>query len=227
MKKLICVLLLAGCHANMNVTGQSFVGAKYISSPLGEGRAPDEDPIIRFDAFDCTTLVETVLAGGDVDALQRIRYKDGVIGFETRNHFIESDWLENNAERVQNVSAKYAPTKIKKLVIDKRAWFKKMHDINVDVLPQNVEIEYIPYQFANKVKSDQMMIVLFIADNPKIRDTIGTDLAVVHMGLLLPGGVLRHASSDVGCVVDVDFMTYVNARMKNKNNLGIALLDIK
>ena len=56
---------------------------------------------------------------------------------------------------------------------------------------------------------------------------MGTDLAVVHMGLWLPNGVLRHASSEQGAVVDVDMMDYVRQRMKNKQNLGIAVVEIK
>ena len=58
-------------------------------------------------------------------------------------------------------------------------------------------------------------------------DKIGTDLAVVHMGLWLPNGVLRHASSERGMVVDVDMADYVAQRMKNKQNLGIAVVEIK
>ena len=74
---------------------------------------------------------------------------------------------------------------------------------------------------------EKTMIALFVADNADFRDKIGTDLAVVHMGLIMPNGVLRHASSERGMVVDVPFEEYVNARKKNKNNLGIALVEIK
>ena len=97
----------------------------------------------------------------------------------------------------------------------------------MDVAPVVVDLEYIPYKYVADVKIDTPVIVLFITDNPKFRDTIGTDLAVVHMGLWLPNGVLRHASSKRGAVVDVDMMDYVRQRMKNKQNLGIAVVEIK
>ena len=98
MRKLLFFLLLAGCCVfDTTFTGQSFLGVPYMNSPLGEGVMPDSDPLIRFDAFDCTTFVETVLAGGDVNKLNKIRYKNGNVGFLNRNHFIESDWLINNA----------------------------------------------------------------------------------------------------------------------------------
>lgn len=227
MWKLFVVLFLVGCGMVPRLPGHDFLGARYINSPLGEGCAPDSDPLIRFDAFDCTTFVETVLANGDIETLNQIRYKDGKIGFLNRNHFIESDWLINNSDRVQNISADYAQTKMRNVIIDKRSWFKKVHNIDTDFKPVAVELEYIPYEFAKDLIIEKTMIVLFITDNADFRDKIGTDLAVVHMGILMPNGVLRHASSEHGAVVDVPFEEYVNARKKNKNNLGIALVEIK
>lgn len=227
MWKLFVVFFLVGCGMVPRLPGHDFLGARYINSPLGEGCAPDSDPLIRFDAFDCTTFVETVMANGDIETLNQIRYKDGQIGFLNRNHFIESDWLVNNLDRVQNVSADYAQTKVRRVIIDKRSWFKKVHNIDTDFKPVAVELEYIPYEFAKDLIIEKTMIVLFVADNADFRDKIGTDLAVVHMGLIMPNGVLRHASSERGMVVDVPFEEYVNARKKNKNNLGIALVEIK
>lgn len=198
-----------------------------MQSPLGEGIAPDADPLIRFDAFDCTTFVETVLANGNQKTLNQIRYKNGNVGFLTRNHFIESDWLTNNASRVQNASADYAKTAIRTVVIDKKSWLKKIHNIDANFKPVKIDLEYIPYKFVENIVVDSPVIVLFVTDNPKIRDKIGTDLAVTHMGLLMPNGMLRHASSTSGAVVDVPFREYVIARQKNKNNLGITLVKIK
>ena len=104
---------------------------------------------------------------------------------------------------------------------------KKVHDIDVNFEPEDVEIEYIPYENLGEFVPDAPMIVLFVTDNPELRDKIGTDLAVVHMGLWLPNGMLRHASSSQGAVVDVDMNQYVQIRMRDKTNLGIALVEIK
>ena len=71
------------------------------------------------------------------------------------------------------------------------------------------------------------MIVLFVADKPKNRDIIGTDLAVYHMGLLLPNGVFRHASSTKKMVTDVEFNEYIVKQKQNKSNLGFVLVEIK
>ncbi len=225
---LLLLVLLAGCGGDVTVyPGQSFLGAQYMASPLGETVPPDDDPLIRFDAFDCVTFVETVLANGCECCLTKIRYQNGQIGFITRNHFIESDWLIHNSDLVENVSAQYAPTDVRKVVVDKAGWFNNVHGMDIDVPPQHIDLEYIPYRYFNDIVIDKTMIVLFVTDNPKFRDTIGTDLAVVHMGLMLPNGMLRHASSERGMVVDVDMRDYVTQRMKNKQNLGIALVEIK
>lgn len=223
-----CFLLLVACSKSRPVyIGAEYVGKKYTADPLGEEKFPDLDPLIRFDAFDCMTFVETSLAGGDLDKLTKIRYKNGDIDFLNRNHFTETDWLENNKDIIENVSNKYGKTAIRSVVIDKQKWFKRVHKIDVKTPKQTTKIEYIPYLELDKIKTDETLIVLFVIDNPKMRDRIGTDLAISHMGFLLPNGILRHASRDFGRVVDVNFKEYIAIRAKNKNDIGITLLRIK
>lgn len=222
---LFVVFILAGC-GNAPQIGDEYMGAKYVNNPLGEGRAPDSDPLIRDDAFDCTTFVETVLAHGDVDTLNKIRYKNGEIDFINRNHFIETDWLPNNSNIVKNVSAQYGQTALRHVVINRAAWLRRMHNIDSDTAVVATDIEYIPYDNITTLKTDRPMIVLFIVGNTGKSDIIGTDLAVVHMGFLMPNGMLRHASSTAGRVVDVPVSEYIADRRQNKNNLGITLLEI-
>ena len=221
-------VLLAGCSlGNTDFPGQSFLGARYLNSPLGEEVAPDNDPLIRFDAFDCTTFVETVIADNKLKKLNKIRYKNGQVDFLARNHFIETDWLQNNSDVVQNVSNRYGPVQVRSVKIDKKSWFTKVHNIETEFTPQVVDIEYIPYKNAKNILPEKTLVVLFITDKPELRDKIGTDLAVVHMGLLLPNGMLRHASSTQGRVVDVDMDEYIDNRTQDKTNLGITLVEIK
>ncbi len=218
-------MFLTACSTNY--IGGEYVGQKYVPDPLGEEKAPDVDPLIRFDAFDCMTFVETSLANGDLDNLISIRYKNGQVNFLNRNHFVETDWLKNNANLLENVSHQYGKTSFRTVVIDKKNWFKKVHNTETGFLPEKVALEYIPYENLTDIKNEEPLIVLFITGNSGKSDKIGTDLAVVHMGFLLPNGILRHASSEKGKVIDVDFKKYASRRAKNKNNLGIALVKIK
>lgn len=229
MWRAIFLFLLVGCvGGNVDADfGAKYIGARYTADPLGEMKSPDADPLIRFDAFDCTTFVETVLAGGDVQKLNKIRYSDGVPDFVRRNHFIETDWLSNNSDIVQNVSNRYAPTAIHTVTIDKKNWFRVMHNMDTDFSPRTARLEYIPYKYAADIRVERPVVVLFLRDNPKIRDKIGTDLAVRHMGFLLPDGRFRHASRRAGAVVETPFREYVQRMMESEKNLGIMILEIK
>lgn len=229
MKLYATVLLAILCTACTHDTnlGEKYIGKPYLNNPLGEGIKPDDDPLIRFDAFDCATFVETVLADGNLDKMNQIRYSGKQPNIINRNHFIETDWLENNSGLVTNVSAQYAQTATRNVIIDKKKWFQTVHNIDTDFAIRSVNLEYIPYTNALGISVEKPVVVLFIIDSPKIRTKIGTDLAVRHMGFLLPNGILRHASRKSGAVVDENFEKYITQLMKNKNNLGIMLLEIK
>lgn len=227
--RILILVALCGCAATPQSfdMGAQYLGVKYALDPLGEEKLPDTDPLFRADAFDCTTFVETVLANGDVDTLNKIRYANGEIDFIHRNHFIESDWLSNNSNLVKNVSSQYGKTKIRHVYIDKKSWLYTVHNISADIPVQSVGLEYLPYSEIDKIKNTEPLIVLFVIGNCEKCAKIGTDIAVVHMGFLMPGGVLRHASSAYGMVMDTDFYDYIDIRRETKNNIGIALVKIK
>lgn len=94
-----------GLEARLDAVSERFLGTPYKLGPLGEGEAGeyDRDPLISFTQADCTTFVEQVLALSlepDLEKakalLQRIRYREGRVSYETRNHFPETDWIPNN-----------------------------------------------------------------------------------------------------------------------------------
>jgi hypothetical protein len=81
---------------------EPFVGAPYALSALGEGpgATPDPDPLIRYDAFDCTTFVETAMAltlAQDLEEAKRLlevlRYREARIDYLHRRHFPEAEWI--------------------------------------------------------------------------------------------------------------------------------------
>jgi len=219
---LFFALVVAAC-ARDTTFGEKYVGTPYINNPLGEGVAPDDDPLIRFDAFDCATFVETTLADGDVNKLNKIRYKDGIIDFVHRNHFVETDWLPNNSDILTDVTENYGKTAVRTVKIDRASWLKYNYDIDDDTPVETVHLKYIPYDDVTSINNSKTLVVLFIGR----KSILGTDLAVLHMGFLLPNGVLRHASSKRGRVVDVDFYDYIARRKKVPNNFGIMLLELK
>ena len=88
---------------------KSFTGTPYKGGTLDAGL--NESLMVRTDSLDCTTYVEIVLAlylsslkdnigyGGFKDALQLIRYRNGVInGYTSRLHYF-SDWVADNIKK--------------------------------------------------------------------------------------------------------------------------------
>jgi Protein of unknown function (DUF1460) len=82
-----------------------FLGTPHVDDPFGEGEAGrfDRQPIVRFDAFDCVSYAETVLALAVGLSLRRaaelvalMRYQSGCVAFEDRCHWIAGQWVPHN-----------------------------------------------------------------------------------------------------------------------------------
>ncbi len=130
----------------IHLFSEYFLGRDYgFNGPLGEGRLGiyDKDPLYRFDLFDCTTYMETIIALSGAknffdftDRMNRIRYKEGEISFVTRNHFTSADWIPNNSKAgfVRDITEKVAgtfPVHSATAVIDKKSWYEKMNDTTI------------------------------------------------------------------------------------------------
>lgn len=93
-------------HNRLDAFSKMFIGLPYgKGGPLGEGPEGkyDQDPLYRFDTFDCTTYVETIMAlalSNDVEEFEKklnlIRYKNGIVDYMTRNHFTDLQWIPEN-----------------------------------------------------------------------------------------------------------------------------------
>ncbi|MCW8355340.1 DUF1460 domain-containing protein [Marinomonas pontica] len=115
----------------------ALMGAEYVGGRVGEGQLAkyDKDPLSRFDVFDCTTYVETILAGAlSVSSaefesnLQQIRYQNGHVDFVSRNHFPSVDWFRNNQDKLMDITPEVAKGRaaVAKAVIDKSAWYQHL-----------------------------------------------------------------------------------------------------
>lgn len=119
-----------------------FMGAPYAGGTLGEGEQGqyDKDPLVRFGEFDCTTYVETILAGAmssSVDDfmpnLMNLRYKNGDVTFTSRNHFPSLDWIPNNQDKLEEITNIVAQSALMSATttIDKTSWYQKMEKKNL------------------------------------------------------------------------------------------------
>lgn len=209
------------------------LGTTYHDGPLGEGPDGeyDTDPLIDLSRVDCVTYVEQCLAlaaGRDyndvVAKLQRIRYAGGAVDFSTRNHFLVSDWLQNNAWCIERTGQLGASTETVTRTISKKGFFKR---VNAPALGQttpdrDVSLTYIPVEHVAVAETGirAPSLVVFIG---KI-----DWLFALHCGIFVPGetggGKLYHASSKSGAVVAVDLSDYVESQ--SKRYLGISVHEI-
>jgi N-acetylmuramoyl-L-alanine amidase-like protein len=216
-----------------------FLGVLYKLGPLGEGPNGefDRDPLIRFDLFDCTTFVETVMALSlerDVDAaartLQKIRYKNGQIGYATRNHFTELDWVPNNIRSgylrdiTSEVAGDYA-IEISKTV-SKREWYqlKSMNSFKAPFSALASQAARLGEQFPDEratltvLPTDSLPDALHRIPSGTIANFIraeqrGKETIVSHQAFLIKksdGWYVRHAAS--GRTVEDDPIADIFAR---------------
>lgn len=232
----------------LNVS-ESFIDTPYILNPLGEGDTGtiSKNPLYRFDAFDCQTFVETVLAKSltNTDAdfknmMNKIRYRDGIISFETRNHFQNPDWVENNKWIVENISDVFVKSLdeigMSKITLNRQQWFKQNYMLDVDVPIQNVSLNYVPLEYLSfnidwiTKKIDHPYIFMTIVNGKTTLNKIGTEYDVSHTGFLIKKDgelYIRHASLTYKKVVDEKFSDYIKKLQKNPKYLGFSILEIK
>lgn len=112
------------------------LGQPYDIYLLGEFPAEiyDDQPLYNLKESDCVVFVEHTLSmalAHDWQSffaiLQRMRYKDGVISYATRNHYGEYDWPENNTWLAENISDCLAGERaaVDTVKINKTDFFKK------------------------------------------------------------------------------------------------------
>ncbi len=119
---------------------RTFLGRPYgHTGPLGEGPDGkyDQDPLYRFDAFDCTTFVETVVslaASRTLPEFERtmdhIRYEDGVVDYLRRNHFTDLQWVPANTKsgllrEINHLVVEPAQLREATAIIDLPAWLRR------------------------------------------------------------------------------------------------------
>lgn len=202
-----------------------FLGTRYLVSPLGEGEGnpPDTDPLIRFDAVDCVTLVEEAMALARSEnlaqakvVLQRIRYLNARIGYRYRKHFMIAQWIPDNQkegflEDITDSIAGQSTLWITKR-LDSHIWNQRTHKSRWPNLAANdipsgeARLPIIPIKrmkdFQSAVPNGAILIIVR-QDLPTIPERIS------HIGLILSINgrrYVRHAASGkISRVIDEPF----------------------
>jgi hypothetical protein len=142
--------------------GRQNIGQPYVLNLLGEYpfELHDDLPMFSLTHSDCVVFAEHTYAMALSRSweeffwmLQRIRYKDGVIGVATRNHYTEQDWNVNNAWLVTDVTRELAGDHVAsfELTVDRQRFLKNRHKTEVS-MPVQVSTEYyVPKERVNEV----------------------------------------------------------------------------
>jgi hypothetical protein len=204
-----------------------FLGTPYVVGPLGEGpdTIPDSDPVFRLDQVDCVTFLEELwgmLWASDLlqaHALtQRMRYKDGRIGYTERLHLMWSQWLPQNEEsgHIIDITSEIAGADVRRQTKTINAascggrW-KSFCDGLGAGLPLGPHTRAVwPLKKAQlaprRIPHGSLLFVV-------LDDRLWLPYRIKHAGLVLhmPDGriVLRHASAVHGKVVDVSLSRYL------------------
>lgn len=224
----------------------SYMDLPYLESPLGEGKGYDSDPLYRFDGFDCTTFVETVIAQAlasnkdeFVRILNSIRYKNGQVEFLSRNHFTSVDWIKNNQANhlLIDVTTRLFPGDyaVSKTVIDKAAWALKNHQMTSKEPRQLSKLPYLPLLviLENPYLLDRISngsIINIVRPNWQLASKIGTNLDVSHQGFAIwkSDGKLyfRHASQSRRKISEEPLYDYLHRASRDKTIGGINILEL-
>lgn len=202
--------------------GRKNLGQPYEIYLLGE--APfeyyDEQPLYCLDRSDCVVFSEHTYAMALAQdwrsfmvLLQRIRYRNGEIGFTTRNHYTEADWDMNNAWLVEDLTDELVGEKAAKLKskINRQKFFEKRAGIKKEVAVQNFQGTYIP---ADLVES----VLPHLKDGDFVNVVRGTKggQSVTHVGLIAHGedGTVHFLHSTPPRVREEPIMDYVARGLK-------------
>ncbi len=165
------------------------IGQPYKLGPLGEYpfELTDPDPLVCLEASDCVTFVEQTYAmalsedwPSFAKNLTRLRYRNSIIAFEERNHFVEADWNPANTWLFDEVSRPVSRGNSVPMntQIDRAAFFAK-HGIHKQIAINGCAGIYIPTSklghCLDQIKAAD--VVELVKGNDKLQ-------YVSHMGLL-------------------------------------------
>ena len=227
---------------------KQMLGVPYVAGTLDGNE--EEQLVVRTDALDCTTFVETVLAfciadkrgerdfNGFKKALTDVRYRDGILnGYTSRLHYF-SDWIRNNEQMgfVKECTSETACAQPKELWLD----FMTTH---VDsYLPMKKDASLVE-EMAAQEKNWQGTVVSYIpkekldlsSDELKIKDgdvlalvTNIKGLDIVHVGFAFwrEGKLhLLHASSSAKKVIE-DPKTQYESSKNTKAHIGLRAIRV-
>ncbi|MEN8193045.1 MAG: N-acetylmuramoyl-L-alanine amidase-like domain-containing protein [Bacteroidota bacterium] len=221
----------------MNYFSNLFLGMPYGLTCVGDGPYAlyDTQPLLTLDTTNCMVFCEDVLALSISDSyenffnnLQEIRYKDGVIGMKTRNHYTMADWLPENSWLLHDVVKEVAGERAKTITrtISHKNFFeqKGITDMRYVKDDREMTVNYIPFDALMDVKENfkdgDILALLF-------RNLDNIFSAHMLMAYDTPNGkVIRESSLSKNTALDTPYDEWVEKYQDSKKYIGIALMRV-
>jgi len=205
------------------IIGRRNIGQPYKLNLLGEFpyELHDTLPIYSLSASDCLVFAEHTYAMALSSSweeffwtLQRIRYKDGVIGVASRNHYMEVDWNINNRWLLSDASAGASYT----MRVDRAQFLLSQHHVQRDIPVQDTVEAFLPVEDAQKEFS-----TLAEGDMVEVVSVRKGQHMVTHVGLVVldAQGQRRFLHSSAPEVREEPFEAFI-ARAQARANNGLA-----
>lgn len=202
------------------------MGQPYQVDAAGEGRAPDFDPPARYDAFDCLTLVEEVLALAlPADPISApmvrngLRYGGAELSYDNRRHFMLTEWIPGAIADgwVEDITGSLGETHLVEVEItpDTWTWWRRrsLFHLADERLPSGrYELPVMSIDAALEAAADIPDGALIITVR---RPKPGVPIVVTHLGFKIPSSadrpMMRHATKMRGQrVMDHSLLWYLD-----------------
>jgi hypothetical protein len=222
----------------MNYFSEYFLGTPYAFTCVGDGEYAlyEPYPLVNFDSTNCMAYCEHVLALAISDSwdnffnnLQQIRYKDGMIGMRTRNHYTMGDWLPENKWLLDDVSRKVGGehTQTVTRTISHTKFFegKGITDLRHVKADYEMTIDYIPKADILKIK-DQLQngdIGTLIFANK-------TNIFSAHMWMVMEvegQTIIRESTTRGMTTFDTPYDAWAKRIQDSKRYIGITVMRVK
>src|SRR5437879_6854457 len=190
----------------IDVLSRHFLGHSYKPNPLIGSADTAEVFTASLDGFDCVTYIETIVAlarASNVDDfiawLRKLRYEQGRIQWERRNHYMTL-WIRNNVRNgtVRPVSMPAVPIRSRERVLN----------VVLGLAAQRTRMKCVPKAAMPRLEPHlQTGDLIFFVSTRK-------NLDVFHAGILVREGkrvLMRHASRSQGLVVEQELSEFLKA----------------
>ena len=240
----IDTLLKETSQRNMTISeritfySERFIGTPYNFKCVGDGpyALMESYPLVNFAETNCMAFCEHVLALSISDSwdnffnnLQHIRYRDGIIGMRTRNHYTMADWLPENRWLLDDVSrivgGKYTQSVSRTISHKKFFEIKGITDMRYVLPDREITIDYVPKEDLVKIEKNAKpgdILALIFANK--------TDIFSAHMLMVIEKNgkkYIRESSSSKMNTFDTPYREWALKKQDTDKYLGICFMRVR